>query len=1082
MNHTVLHRTPLDVAGARAAGLARLPFAEGLFRTKAATATLESRDLETPFGFDDLVGSLTADVPAGGEVELSVKVRLETGWTEWFSLGTLRDTGWTSPLNALGAAGTVDVDTLKLDKKASAFRYRLKFKAGKKAVRLRSVAVAVSDGQSPDAPPAFSPGPWVRDLGLFPRSQGDAQEKYKHDICAPTSLAMVLEYWGLKKNLEEVALAAQDRGSRLFGNWPANVAYAGSLGLEGHVARLESLADAEAEIARGRPVIVSVTFDEGELPNAPMAKTRGHVLVIGGFTPEGDIIAYDPAGPGRDQVRRVYARAAFHRVWRVNKRGLAYRIGPAFPREFTIGTPVADLWARPVRRARVKLDDEAHLSQILYGETVTALEAKGEWVRVRADEQEIFRPAGGWQGYPGWIKAETLVCTAPPQSGPVVRVRQALLQRGDDLLTLSVGTRLSRISEKGGAAVVRLLDGTLAEIPSDSLYAAPAQPTAASRAEIIRTAELFLGTSYYWGGRSGVQPDPSIGVDCSGLVSLAYRIHGRDVPRDSHEQKLHARAVRRAHLESGDLVFLTDDETSERVTHVMIFTGGDGLIESRKSSGRVLRTTFLERFGRALPAIESGDAVSDLSFARPRRRRLFFGSYFQSETAKKPLIHFVGIGGAGMSALAQIHALDGGPATGSDRDFDRGRSAPLRAKLEALGVRLFAQDGSALTRATDLVVLSTAIEDANPEIAAAKALGVPLMHRSEFLARHVSRLRTVAVTGTSGKSTVVAMIFEILEAAGRGPSVITGGSLLALERRGLNGNAWRGKSELLVIEADESDGSLVNYKPAVGVFLNLTKDHLEVAALRDIFLKFRANVATALINSDDPELAALRADGTFGLESGSVRGEGLELGPNGSQFRVRDTPFHLPLPGRHNAANAVAAVAACLNEGVSLADCSRALASFQGVARRFQSLGTARGVEVVDDFAHNPAKIAATLTAARLRARRILAVYQPHGFAPTRHLKNELIEAFAQGLRPDDRLWLPDIYYVGGTASKDISSSDVVEPLRAQHLNAFHVADRSEIIGLIAAEARAGDLVLVMGARDPSLADFARAVLAALLG
>ena len=446
----------------------------------------------------------------------------------------------------------------------------------------------------------------------------------------------------------------------------------------------------------------------------------------------------------------------------------------------------------------------------------------------------------------------------------------------------------------------------------------------------------------------------------------------------------------------------------------------------------------------------------------------------------KPLIHFVGIGGAGMSALAQIHALDGGPATGSDRDFDLGRGAGLRRKLEALGVRLFPQDGSAISRETALVVLSTAIEDANPEIAAARALSVPLMHRSEFLARHVSGMRTIAVTGTSGKSTVVAMIFEILEGAGRAPSVITGGALLALQKRGLTGNAFRGKSDLLVVEADESDGSLVNYKPAVGVFLNLTKDHLEVSALREIFLKFRGNVATALVNSDDPALKDVRADSTFGLSTGGVRAEDAVLSADGSAFRVTDVAFTLPVPGRHNVENAVAAIAACRNEGVPLADCARALASFQGVARRFQSLGIARGVEVVDDFAHNPAKIAATLTAARLRAGRVLAVYQPHGFAPTRHLKNELIAAFAEGLRPGDRLWLPDIYYVGGTASKDISSADVVDPLRAKGLNAFHVPDRAALVPLIAAEAKAGDLVIVMGARDPSLSDFAGEILAAL--
>jgi gamma-D-glutamyl-L-lysine dipeptidyl-peptidase len=327
-------------------------------------------------------------------------------------------------------------------------------------------------------------------------------------------------------------------------------------------------------------------------------------------------------------VRRVYPRAAFHKVWRGRKRGLAYLIGPSFPRRYAVGAPVADLWSKPVARTGVKLDDDAHLSQLLYGETVTVVAAKGDWARVTAEEQDSFVHAGAWGGYPGWVKAETLTAAEPPRADAVVRVRQALLQRGDDLLALSVGTRLSRVSQSGGAAFVRLLDGSLAEVPADALYAPPDSPTAASRAEIIRTAELFLGTSYYWGGRSGVQPDMKVGVDCSGLVSLAYRIHGRDVPRDSHEQKLKARPVRREELLSGDLVFLTDDDKTDRITHVMIYTGGDGLIESRKSSGRVLRTTFLERFGQPLSALQSGDALTDLSFAKPRRRRIFFGSYF----------------------------------------------------------------------------------------------------------------------------------------------------------------------------------------------------------------------------------------------------------------------------------------------------------------------------------------------------------------------------------------------------------------------------------------------------------------------
>lgn len=626
MNRNLVVRTPLDSAETKAAGLVRLPFAEGLFKTKGASGSAESALIETA-PFDDLVGSFVAETPAGGEAELSVRVRVDGEWSEWYPLGTLNADGFSSPGAVADALGKVDVDTLKLAKKATALRWRARLKAGRRPARLRSLALALSDGAAPVAS-AFAPGPWVRDLGLSPRSQHEEQEKYKHDVCSPTSLAMVLARWGVDKPTEEVALAVRDRASRLFGNWPANAAYAGALGLDARVARLESLADLEREIADGRPVVVSVTFGEGELPGAPIKRTKGHVLVVGGFTAEGDVIAYDPAGKGRDEVRRVYARAAFHAVWRLNKRGLAYLIGPDLPRRMTVGAPVADLWSKPVRRAKVRLDDDAHLSQLLYGETVTALESKGDWVRVRAEEQDSFLPAGAWQGYPGWVRAEDLASFEPLAADAVVRTRQALLHRGEEILTLSVGTRLPRVGESGGEAVVRLLDGSTATIAPDALYAAPAEPTVASRAEIIRTAELFLGTSYYWGGRAGVQPDPKYGVDCSGLVSLAYRIHGRDVPRDSHEQKLKARPVRREGLLSGDLVFLTDDETSERITHVMIYTGGDGLIESRKSSGRVLRTTFLERFGQALTSLESGDTLTDLSFPKPRRRRIFFGSYF----------------------------------------------------------------------------------------------------------------------------------------------------------------------------------------------------------------------------------------------------------------------------------------------------------------------------------------------------------------------------------------------------------------------------------------------------------------------
>ncbi|MEK7743480.1 MAG: Mur ligase family protein, partial [Elusimicrobiota bacterium] len=437
-------------------------------------------------------------------------------------------------------------------------------------------------------------------------------------------------------------------------------------------------------------------------------------------------------------------------------------------------------------------------------------------------------------------------------------------------------------------------------------------------------------------------------------------------------------------------------------------------------------------------------------------------------------LHFVGVCGSGMSALAQFHAMGGGEASGSDRYLDRGESAQARAALAALGVRLFPQDGTGVSPETSEVAVSSAIEESNPVLAKAKALGLPILHRSDLLARHVHAMRTVAVSGTSGKSTVTAMIFEILERSGRSPSVITGGDLLALKDRGLLGNALRGKSDLLVVEADESDGSLVRYRPWLGVLLNLGKDHKEVSELAAIFRTFRSQCPRFVVNGDAANLAEYRqplegrSPVTFGFSPDcSLRGEGLSLSPGSVLFSVRGVGFALPLDGKHNAENALAAAAACLEAGVSLEESARALSSYRGVSRRFELAGESRGVIVIDDYAHNPDKVRAALAAAQLRSGRVLAVYQPHGYGPTRFLKNDLIAAFSESLRPEDRLWLAEIYYAGGTAVKDISSRDIAGPIAAGGKKAAFLPGRDAIALEIAKEAHPGDLVLVMGARDP---------------
>jgi UDP-N-acetylmuramate--alanine ligase len=203
----------------------------------------------------------------------------------------------------------------------------------------------------------------------------------------------------------------------------------------------------------------------------------------------------------------------------------------------------------------------------------------------------------------------------------------------------------------------------------------------------------------------------------------------------------------------------------------------------------------------------------------------------------------------------------------------------------------------------------------------------------------------------------------------------------------------------------------------------------------------------------------------------------VEATAEGSSFRVGEVRFRLPVPGLHNVENAMAAIAGCAALGVPLPSMAAPLAAFRGVARRFQSLGRARGVEVVDDFGHNPAKVSASLRTARARSRRVLAVFQPHGYGPMRFLRRDFVEAFSRELGPRDTLWLLDIFFAGGTVVRDISSEEVVGDLRAQGADARYAPSREWLVETLVAEAREGDLILVMGARDPSLTDLARGIL-----
>ncbi|MBK6734565.1 MAG: hypothetical protein IPO18_19120 [bacterium] len=462
-------------------------------------------------------------------------------------------------------------------------------------------------------------------------------------------------------------------------------------------------------------------------------------------------------------------------------------------------------------------------------------------------------------------------------------------------------------------------------------------------------------------------------------------------------------------------------------------------------------------------------------------------------------LHFAGVGGSGMSALALFEVLRGAGASGSDRAFDLGQHPDLRAQLEGAGVVIVPQDGS-FTRPEfgpcSGLVVSTAVEDQVPDVAAARAAGIPILHRSELLAQHVASHRSIAVSGTSGKSTVTGMIYTILRDCGLCPGLLTGGALAELVARGETGNvaapgpAPDGGQPWLVVEADESDGSLVRYEPWLGVVLNLGLDHKQPDEILAMFRTFRARTRGPFVAAADENLADVRLGAVlFGAEpdarEAAFRAVDIALAPATAAFRVGADAFTLAQPGRHNVLNATAAIAACAQAGLPPADMAAPLRAFGGISRRFQSVGSVGGVEVIDDFAHNPDKLAAALATAHGRLApggRVLAVFQPHGYGPTRFLKAALIDAFSAHLDPVDVLWMPEIFFAGGTVTRDISSADLVAGIAHRGRDARFEKERARLASLIAAEARPKDVVLVMGARDPSLTAFAHDCLSALAG
>lgn len=441
---------------------------------------------------------------------------------------------------------------------------------------------------------------------------------------------------------------------------------------------------------------------------------------------------------------------------------------------------------------------------------------------------------------------------------------------------------------------------------------------------------------------------------------------------------------------------------------------------------------------------------------------------------------FIGIAGAGMSAIAQYLVGKGHTVAGSDRIFLKPEGNDSRQKLEAEGIRCYTQGEATIDLDTDYVVVSTAIEDTVPEYAFARTHGIKTIHRSDLLAEICAQNRTISVAGTSGKSTTTAMIYSILQQCGMSPSLITGAGLVSLQEQGKIGNAAVGTSDILVIETDESDGTIVKYRPEIGLILNIDRDHKPIEELMPLFQTFAEHTQkTLIVNLDNPRSAKFsRGEGndfscnikcTNFAENFTQNKEGITFESNGTQFKISSI-------GRHNMENALAAISVARLFGISDNDSALALANYSGIYRRNRIIGSHNGITIMDDFAHNPAKISASLTACQAVAKRVIAWFQPHGFAPSKLMKDELIERLSTLLRPQDVMIFSQIYYAGGTADKSISAQEFAEGIAINGKKSIYIPDRTALLPYLKGNATPGDLILLMGARDPSLGDFAKSI------
>ena len=463
-------------------------------------------------------------------------------------------------------------------------------------------------------------------------------------------------------------------------------------------------------------------------------------------------------------------------------------------------------------------------------------------------------------------------------------------------------------------------------------------------------------------------------------------------------------------------------------------------------------------------------------------------------------IGFCAVSGNGMSPLAQIMKLSGDEVYGSDLSFDEGRDAFRKQALTNVGIILRPQNGSMIENDNiERLIVSSAISDNNPDIIAAQNKGIKIQKRSELLAELFHNYpKNIAVGGTCGKSTTTAMIGYILDKLKQNPCMINGAFLKNYADTSGLPNFIYNHGDICVIEADESDGSIRNYHSFLGIINNISHDHEPLEVLMEYFQTFADKCQTLLINADCPNTTKIKHPHilSFGIQNKNADfyAYDIEVQPLSVSYKLNNTSYKLPLIGRFNIYNALAAIATCSTLGISPHDAAKTLESFQGVQRRLELIGTKNNISVfLDfveligtknnisvflDFAHNAGKIEASLSALKEFSGRLIVMYQSHKPMSARTTGEEDGIVFGKYIQSDDILLMPEIYMRDPIQDSDISGLNLIEYAKNNGVkNAHFLPTKEEIRQFILNNAQAGDRIVIMGARDNSLPQFSRDIL-----